>query len=284
MQGLEFLYLAMFVVGFAGSAIAVWLRRAPPQIDRQLDPLPSSLSLRSESRNAPFASASRLTPLEPTPAVNLGPFEEAPIAQLLFATRKSSGDRECPHCKRRFGETTVLCPFDATPLKSMGLRHKRTTRPGLTGARRPTCASCGRRYESAAKYCYHDGAPLSADSPAEVPLVRVCRACGFESTEVNGRCSCDNPDLIEIDPSRSSIQMPTIPMMHCRRCDHVAEPGTTHCPDDRELLYPVMNISLNALPPTGIGPRRKVCEKCGRRFSSSARYCAYDGTTLKHLN
>lgn len=283
MQGLEFLYLAMFVIGFAGSAMLVWWTRRRVAGHEEIEPTPPVAPLRTERRSTPFGGSSR-PPTDKLPVVAPDIVEQPPIAQLLFATRKSAGDRECPTCKRRFGETTVLCPFDATPLQSVAIRHKRTTRPAVTGSRRPTCLSCGRRYESAAKYCYHDGAPLSADSPVEVPIIRACRDCGFETADTHKTCGCDAPDIVEVDPSRSGVQMPTIPMMHCRRCDHVAEPGATVCPEDGEMLYPVMNISLNALPPTGIGPRRKVCEKCGRKFSSSARHCAYDGTKLTHLN
>ncbi len=283
MQGLEFLYLALLLLGFFGSAALVWWTRRAT-LDAESEPVVPRIAPRTERKATPFGMASRLTPTEQLPAVAPEIIEQPAIAQLLFSRRKSSGDRECPSCKRRFGETTVLCPFDATPLLSVGLRNKRTTRPAFTGARRPTCLNCGRRYESAAKYCYYDGSALSAESPAEVPIVRVCRGCGSESTDVGKVCACATPDVVSVDPSRSVIQMPTIPMMHCRRCDHVENSTQTHCPHDGELLYPVMNVSMNALPPTGIGPRRKICDKCGRKFSSFARHCAYDGSKLKHLN
>lgn len=284
MQGMEFLYLAMFVAGFAGSALIVWWmqRRASPVIAEEVE-LPTFVAPASDARASSVGAGTRPTPAEHLPAV-VADLGAPPVAQLLFATRKSTGDRECPKCKRRFGETTVLCPFDATPLRSLHLRHKRTAPVADPGSRRPTCLSCGRRYERSARFCYHDGTPLSLDSPIEAPIVRACRSCGFESTDARSACGCGEPDLIEVDPSRSTVQMPTIPLMHCRRCDHVGDSSTTHCPNDAELLYPVMNVSMNALPATGIGPRRKVCETCGRRFSSAAQHCAYDGTKLLHLN
>ena len=282
MQGLEFLYLAMLIVGFAGSAGLVWWTRRAAQAGED-EVTTTYIAPPPERKTTGFGVSSRVTPTEQLPSITPDP-QPQQIAQLIFSHRKSAGDRECPTCKRRFGETTVLCPFDATPLQSVGLRHKRTTRPAITGSRRPTCLSCGRRYESSAKFCYYDGNPLSGDSPAEVPIVRVCRACGSETTDAHATCGCSAPDVVEVDPSRTAVQMPTIPMMHCRRCNHVESSSKTHCPHDGELLYPVMNVSMNALPPTGIGPRRKVCEKCGKKFSSFAQYCAYDGTKLKHLN
>lgn len=282
--GFELLYLAMFIVGFTGSGMLVWwTRRRSQQRQRLQEVVVGDTPRKFEALETPVPQSSR--PTADYPALEsdvLG--TQPPIAQLLFTARKDVGDRECPKCKRRFGETAVLCPFDSTALRPVGLRHKRTTRPAVTGSRRPTCSSCGRRYESAAKFCYNDGKPLSDNSPDEVPIVRVCRACGFEAMDSRSTCTCEEPDFMEIDPSRSQIMMPTVPMMHCRRCDHVADGAQTHCPNDGELLYPVMNVSMNALPPTGIGPRRKVCEKCGRKFSSAAHYCAYDGSTLKHLN
>ena len=284
MPGLEFLYLAMFIVGFVGSgALVWWSRRSAATIPREH--LAPAVVPPPELKSTTLTLASRPTRGEQLKAVTPEVVEKPAIAQLLFARRKSTGDRECPTCKRRFGETTVLCPFDATPLLSAGLRNKRMIRPAATASRRPTCSSCGRRYESAAKFCYHDGAVVTTETFAEVPIVRVCRACGTESTTENRSvCKCAEPDVIEVDASRTAIRMPTIPMMHCRRCDRIEDASTTHCPDDDEPLYPVMNVSLNALPPTGIGPRRKVCESCGRKFSSSASHCAYDGSRLKHLN
>ena len=274
----------MFAVGFAGSAGWVWWnrRREAANIEPDVEPTPV-FEARSPAQQPTFATPVRATPAEQLPAVAADGDDHPPIAQLLFATRINAGDRECPTCHRRFSETTMLCPFDATPLEQP--KRRRTTRPAETQNRRPTCLRCGRRYESAARYCYHDGVRLSSDSPSEVPIISVCRTCGSESlTDEHHHCDCEDPELVEIDPSQSQVQLPTLPLLHCRRCDHVGMGIDAHCPNDGELLYPVMNVALNALPPTGIGPRRKVCEKCGRKFSSAARHCAYDGTRLTTLN
>lgn len=286
MPGLEVLYLAMFLLGFAGSAAIVWVARRKRRegLDALDEERGTDIYLAVPAPEMTPTTAARLTPTK-LPAVELDELpNRPPIAQLLFATSKRGDHKECPKCKRRFGETVVLCPFDSTPLRSLHLRSRRTTRPAVTGSRRPCCSGCGRRYEGAAKYCYHDGLTLSADSPSEVPLVRVCRTCGHETLDSGRPCDCDHPDMLEIDASRSSIQMPTIPLMQCRRCDYLTHGGETACPHDGELLYPVMNVQMNALPPTGIGPRRRVCEQCGRKFSTAANYCAYDGTKLKDLN
>lgn len=286
MPGLEILYLTLFLVGFAASAVLVWWgrrRRAAafraPQLDAELPARPAA-QLTEITTPAP----SRATPAELPAVVVDDLFERPPIAQLLFATGRRGDHKECPRCQRRFGETVVLCPFDSTPLKSLNVRPRRTARPAITGARRPTCGGCGRRYESAAKYCYHDGTQLSASSPAEVPVVRACRNCGHESFEFDGVCGCDEPEVVDVDPGRSAVQLPTIPLMQCRRCGHMSPPGTTRCPHDRELMYPMMNVQLNALPPTGIGPRRRVCADCGRKYSAAANFCAYDGRRLHDLN
>ena len=286
MAGLEVLYLFMFVVGFSGSAVLVWLARRKGREALHLadEGASDELYFSTPSTEVTTPVPSRATPTK-LPAVELDEWpSRPPVAQLLFATSKRGDHKECPKCKRRFGETVVLCPFDSAPLRSLHLRSRRTTRPATTTSRRPCCSGCGRRYEGAAKYCYHDGIALTADSPSEVPIVRACRTCGHETLDAAPPCECDQPDVVEIDPSRASIQMPTIPLMQCRRCDYLTAAGSTICPNDGELLYPVMNVQMNALPPTGIGPRRRVCEQCGRKFSTAANYCAYDGTKLKDLN
>ncbi len=287
MPGLEIFYLAVFVVGFiASGALVVWdrRRRRARGVEAPLDN-PEIEAFASRTSRATGSMPTRATPTE-LPAVVVDDLPTTPpIAQVLFAPGGRGGDhRECPTCKRRFGETLGICPFDSTPLRSLHPRVKRTTRPAITGRRRPTCTSCGRRFESAAKFCYHDGGSLTTESLAEVPVMRVCRSCGWETPARDGTCGCDEPHVIEIDPSRASVQLPTIPMMQCRRCGTLAPPGTIECVNDGELLYPVMNVELNALPPTGIGPRRRMCGQCGRQFSKGAHYCSYDGTRLSDLN
>ena len=286
MPGLEILYLSLFLIGVFASGLLMWWgrRRTDQGVARSLaDPLDFTRPVEAPI-SLTTSAPSRATPTE-LPAVVVDDLSHRPpIAQLLFATGKRGDHKECPRCKRRFGETVVLCPFDSAPLRSLNVRARKTTRPAITGSRRPTCTSCGRRYESSAKHCYHDGTALSTDSPPEVPIIRACRNCGHESFERVAFCGCDDPEMVEIDPSRSAVQMPTIPLMHCRRCGFMSEPGTTTCPHDAELLYPVMNVQLNALPPTGLGPKRRVCEECGRKFSTSANYCAFDGSRLRDLN
>lgn len=282
----QVLYFLVFLIAVSGLVARVlWTRHrrllvyeAQPDADRAHGTRPLPVA------ETTSPGLSRVTPTD-LPSIEFDQLPtQAPIAQLLFASASRGDHKECPRCHRRFGETVVLCPFDAAPLRALHARSRRTARPAVTGSRRPSCAGCGRRYESAASYCYHDGAALSADSPAEVPIVRACRACGFESLDPKARCACTHPDLVEVDPSRSQIQMPTIPIMECRRCDYMAAPSETYCPHDGALLYPVMNVQINALPPTGIGPKRRVCEQCGRKFSTAAHYCAYDGKKLRDLN
>jgi hypothetical protein len=285
MAGFEYLYLTMFLLGFGGSAALVWWgRRRARNVYESEDYQSIDPSVLPPGDGAHARAPARPTPIE-LGATEVDESGSAPIGPMLASTSPGIGDRECPTCSRRFGEAMVICPHDSTPLEPVIPRSRRTARPALTGSRRPVCTSCGRRYQAAARHCYHDGARLTAESPAVVPIIRVCRDCGFETMDEYGSCDCETPDMVEIDPSDSQVVMPTIPMMHCRRCDFRSVGGsTTHCPHDGDLMYPIMNVRMNALPPTGIGPRRKVCTECGRKSSPAAHYCAYDGTKLEHLN
>lgn len=278
MQGLEIFYVLFFLAGTLGAlGLVLFSRRYDERrrLDRVMEaPEPPQLERQRAIKTSPI-------PISATPALPAMVDEPKSVTQLILTQTRTAGDRECPTCRRRYGETMLVCPFDATPLELVGLRSAETVRPSSD---RPTCRQCGRRYESSARHCYHDGARLSTATRTDVPIVHACRSCGVERVDTIDSCGCDSPDIVRIDPSRTEVVLPTIPMMHCRRCDHVALPGTTHCEHDGELLFPVMNVAPNALPPAGIGPRRKVCPDCGRLFAAAAHYCSYDGTRLQHLN
>ncbi|MEZ4462098.1 MAG: hypothetical protein R3E66_20735 [bacterium] len=202
------------------------------------------------------------------------------MAEVLVATTRSR-QRECPKCQRTFPESVVVCPHDATKLSIRGdARHRVKV---LDGVRKPTCHSCGRRFEFGAKYCRFDGQRLSGESVERLAVVWVCRTCGDESLEEGHECAA-GCDVIKIDPSDARVIPPMIPMMICDACHRVASPEVTHCPDDNEVLRPMHNVRGDALAPLGVGPRRRVCKQCGRRYSGAARYCAHDGEKLVPLN
>ncbi len=190
-------------------------------------------------------------------------------------------ERECPKCQRTFPESVVICPHDSSRLSVRGdARHRVKV---LDGVRKPTCAGCGRRYEYGAKYCRVDGQRLSFTVAERLAVVWVCRTCGDEALEDGHECSI-GCEVHKLDPSDARVILPMIPMMICDSCHHVASPEATHCPDDGELLHPMLNVRADALAPLGVGPRRKVCTCCGRRFSGASRFCAFDGDRLSTLN
>jgi len=283
------LYFLIFCVGFVGSAVLLYLRarKRYRNMKGELEDTEAVVGMTARSQPAlEPAAPSRTTPLEQRAIaaedIDLG----GSGAGLVFSVGRSlRSERECPKCKRQFDETTVLCPYDATPLVPRGGRGGRRERVPDDTAPRPCCLECGRRYERSARFCYHDGQALTPAREGDFPVFHVCANCGHETTDPNASCGCDEPRKLTVSPADDgTVVMPTIPMMRCRRCNYLGMPGQRHCPNDGELLLPVMNVHVNALPPTGLGPRRKICEKCGRQFSGSASYCAYDGSKLETLN
>jgi hypothetical protein len=202
------------------------------------------------------------------------------IADVLVAGGRGR-ERECPKCQRTFPESVVICPHDSSRLSVRGdARHRVKV---LDGVRKPMCSSCGRRYEYGAKYCRFDGQRLSTNAVERLAVVWVCRTCGEEALEEGHTCA-DGCEVNKLDPSDARVIFPMIPMMVCDSCHHVASPEVTHCPEDGDLLTPMVNVRSDALAPLGVGPRRKMCAACGRRFSGAARFCAYDGSRLSTLN
>lgn len=202
------------------------------------------------------------------------------IAEVIVTSGRGR-ERECPQCQRTFPESVVICPHDSSRLSVRGdARHRVKV---LDGVRKPMCSACGRRYEFGAKYCRFDGHKLSSNAAERLTIVWVCRTCGDEALEEGHECT-QGAEIQKLDPSDARVILPMIPMMACDSCHHVASPEVTHCPEDGDLLHPMLNVRADALAPLGVGPRRKVCTACGRRFSGAARFCAYDGERLTTLN
>lgn len=202
------------------------------------------------------------------------------LADVLVSTSKSR-QRECPTCHRSFPDSVVICPHDASRLSLRSdARHRVKV---LDGIRKPTCAACGRRYEHGARYCRFDGQRLNLDGSDRLSVVWVCRTCGDERLEDGHECE-PGCEVVKVDPSDARVIPPMIPMMICDACHRVCGPEHTACPDDGEPLSPMHNVRVDALAPLGVGPRRKVCGACGKRYSGAARHCAFDGEKVRPLN
>lgn len=199
-----------------------------------------------------------------------------------------SGDdvppRTCPECERVVPGIFDVCPFDSTPLEDGNSRRRKGSEELLP---RKYCPDCGRRYELHAEHCYHDGQLLRRDdeqAARDAGVFRVCRDCGWETTDDVEICPRDGEPLVVIDPMSRKQVRPVIPYNRCRDCGYLGEPGQTHCPNDGSFLLPELDAGTTALPPTGYGPRRQVCPECGTRFGDHCNHCSSDGTELIALN
>lgn len=277
----------LFVLGFgvAASATYVGLRRRGGRgrlLTRTSAPNPGP----SRGRSAPSERLAAPSPAGPeASAAARGDAPMAVMPQFLIAGEAGDRSRECPSCRRRFDETVVLCPFDAAPLRGVGARSRRRPQRHQVGSRpRSSCSTCGRCFHGGAAYCYEDGTKLSYEVPRDPAIARVCRSCGWETLGQASVCPQDGEELTVVDPSDEQIVAPALPMMVCRRCHHLDAPGVELCPHDDQPLVPLMNLRVRTLPPTGMGPRRQICPTCSSKYSTTARFCAYDGAKLTPLN
>ncbi|MFP4599618.1 MAG: hypothetical protein ACLFVJ_15265 [Persicimonas sp.] len=149
------------------------------------------------------------------------------------------------------------------------------------------CTGCGRRYARRVEFCYFDGLPLDRDTRqkrSEAPSFKACDSCGWEGDSEASACPNDGAELVEVDPTETAPIAPAIPMTVCPKCRHHGAPGQAFCPEDGEVLMPMVSVRLAKSPPRGFGPRRKVCNECGGEFSGHARFCSQDGSKLVALN
>jgi len=207
----------------------------------------------------------------------------------LFAPRGDGHQKECSKCHRKYASWMVVCPFDATPLKDIAPKRK-ITRPSRRQSVLPRkrCPLCDRRYEEDAVCCPYDKTQLVADTieeAATAPSFKVCRTCGHDIDEGKQLCQCDEEcDPITLHPHDNQKRSPAIPMAICPTCRTYGGFGQTHCPKDGALLIPVTSIQANSLPATGYGARRKICRRCGTRYSGAYVFCSHDGTKLTPIN
>lgn len=215
----------------------------------------------------------------------------------LFALRTEGPQRECPHCHRRFASWMAICPFDAEPLREPGTSVMTARRVAAKQARaskedvlpRLRCTTCERRYHQGALHCGHDGGKLVPDlleDAQEAQARVVCRGCGRDTSQQRGEPSCEckeeHRDVVTLDPA--SLTERGLSMSICPSCRVYGSPGQTHCKGDGELLLPESVIDRNAFPVNGFGPRRKLCRKCGGRFSGAFVYCTQDGARLTPID
>ncbi len=196
--------------------------------------------------------------------------------------------RECPRCSRMYPSTILVCPYDSTTLRPAHKPQRQRKLGKADGLERLVCTGCGRRYKPGVDYCYHDGLPLMQDTRERAdhaPAFQACESCGWEGEADDERlCPNDGSDLVEIDPSDSTHVRPAIPMTVCPTCGQYGMPGQAFCPNDGDVLTPVLNMRVTEFPARGFGPRRKVCGECGAEHGRHASYCSNDGSKLVALN
>lgn len=266
-------YISLFLVGALGTLGYMWTRGR-----RTLDPpLPSR-----SSQGAPEPGDRR----KPTTgrhsglSVSTESVSALKEAELLVSSKRSR-DRKCPKCERIFHESLVICPHDQTPLKALEENQKRVVVRESSDC--PTCRQCGRRFEHGIRYCRHDGNELALDVEKAL-CVYVCRNCGSESETPPEKC-CEEPNVVEVNPSVVDQRPPLIPMLFCPLCHHVEPNGAAmQCPNDLVPLLPMLHLARTRLAPLGEGPRRTICPHCSKRYSKAAVFCAFDGHKLLPLD
>ncbi len=209
-----------------------------------------------------------------------------PSEKPLFTLRGDGPPKECPECQREFASWMVVCPHDAATLRVPKLRTRRASQPGEGELDRVRCPRCERRYATGTAYCTHDGERLMPDTTADAasaePL-EICRACGKESEAQTPAC-CDAPDILTVDPRDTRGAGGAVSLLVCPRCHTYGAFGSVQCVHDGEFLLPSSLLPPNVLPSTGWGVRRKMCQRCGSRFSGASHYCCDDGARLKALD
>lgn len=269
--------VAVFVVGFVAAAGATrwWLNRKEFVARERVIPTVPVETRSSQRRREKSAPHAAVTTAQATAHAN-----RRGLPDVMVATSKSR-QRECPKCHRSFPDSVVICPHDASRLSLRSdARHRVKV---LDGEKKPSCSSCGRRYETGTKFCRFDGQRLVSDRNDRLAVVWVCRTCGDESLDEGHSCE-DGAEVVKVDPSDSRVVTPMVPLMVCELCHKVCGPEVTECPNEGSPLVPLTNVRVVSLAPLGVGPRRRICPACGRRYSGAARFCAYDGEKLSPLN
>lgn len=204
----------------------------------------------------------------------------------MAISQSGGAERMCPECGEQFPASVVLCPYDSTPLQNID-DDRPVSSSEQTVLERQRCPGCGRRYEPAPDFCYHDGMRLRQDTVEEAekaPTYKVCETCGWEGETGERICPSDGTELTSVNPSEDGRVSPPVPVLICPECESFAEPGRGRCPEDGAVLTPLHNAHVTQLPERGFGPRRKICQECGETFSQGARYCSYDGSELVPMN
>ncbi len=250
----------------------------PPQLIAQ-PPMPLTIKPRKSPPPLPISIA----PLTETAATTT----ESTTTQATFSIQPATPRRQCHRCDQFFDAHLETCPNDTCSLPHIHTAAATTVNDPCNALQRTQCIECGRRYEDGTHYCYVDGMPLindTAEDAEQADALKICRICGQESAYNHERCPHDNTELILINPSNLTRLTPAIPLLICSKCRQYAMPGTAFCPNDGELLTPLVNAKFAALPASGFGPRRKLCRKCGTRYSDACTFCSQDGTPLTPIN
>jgi len=267
------MYGTMLMLGVLGIIALLTHRITSPR------PKDSPSTLRPEDRRAQ-RDGSRTT----GPMIGLGLTPSEPVtlsaAEVLVAT-KHPRQRRCPKCSKNFHESLVICPHDQTPLV---IQDEQVQKKRVLEARAlPTCPECARRYDSHAKFCRVDGKRLITGADHALTLW-VCRTCGAESAHLLKKC-CQAPDIEKVDPSSTEVVVPVLPLMICPMCHATtSHSDSLVCAVDKSPLIPMLNAKKTCVAPLGVGPRRRICEQCGRQHSKAASFCTHDGSTLKEMN
>lgn len=288
-------YLAFFgldlgiSLGFllALSAFALWTSMAR----RRASTLESQAHLEEEHLRAELLAAETPEPAPRAPMDSglqpLDPLQERRMPeQMVFSSFGDVPPRRCPKCDRKFPGVFEVCPFDMTRLRPLDGKGPGKSRPRHPLPRRH-CPQCHRRFGPSAKFCYHDGTKLATDTAEaaeRAPSLYVCRSCGLETMDATETCPHDGEPMEHLDPGERGFVSPTIPFHGCRQCGHLGPPSETVCPVDGSMMLPEISARVTELPPTGYGPRRKVCKTCGTLFGAHGKHCAYDGDELLSLN
>lgn len=185
---------------------------------------------------------------------------------------------------RKQGANEALASPEPGPSRSVVVQPQGVDRLDTTVSVR-VCPRCERRYDIGATFCPQDGATLE-DFEDRLPLLNtasplVCTECGKE--QASGTfCPEDGARLVSRDPDADGYV--PMPVVVCPRCHREFLHGEGSCPDDGEVLLPVVGRKTGGLPMTGIGPKSKICAECGTRYSSEATFCGKDGSSLVNLN
>ncbi len=261
----------------------------PPQLIAQ-PPLPRTTKTKKSPPPLPHSTTASAERFDSTTESNITPSTTSnTTTEATFSIHPAASRRQCPRCNQFFDAHLNTCQNDACALTSVqsNATTTNTTQDSHDALQRTQCTQCGRRYEDGTRYCYVDGMLLTNDTHDDAKhaaAIKVCRICGQEADIDQEHCPHDNTELTLINPSNLNRLTPAIPLLICSKCRQYAMPGTAFCPNDGELLTPLLNAKFAALPANGFGPRRKLCRKCGTRYSDACPFCSQDGTPLAPIS